>query len=80
MPGLRSKGALRRNFLLQQQSCQLVWHVEHHIMPAGKPSLPSAPFARLGVKLFERAIKATRQNVSDGREAVAGASDPRRLF
>ena len=49
-------------------------------MPARKPSLPPATFARLGVKLFERAIKATRQNVSDGREAVAGASDPRRLF
>ena len=45
-------------------------------MPARKPSLPPATFARLGVKLFERAIKATRQNVSDGREVVAGASDP----
>src|ERR1700730_12801676 len=65
---------------LQEQGRELVGHVEHHIMPAGKLLLPPAALSCLGVKLPERTVKATRQNVSDVCDAVAGAADLRRRF
>src|SRR5258706_10837898 len=65
---------------LQQKGRELVGHVEHHIMPACKLLLPPAALSCLGVKLAERTVMATRQTVSDGWHAVAGAADPRRRF
>src|SRR5467141_4213967 len=65
---------------LQQQGRELVGHVEHHIMPACKLLLPPAALSCLGVKLAERTIIATRQNVSDVCDAVARAAEPRRRF
>src|SRR5258706_14907366 len=53
----------------------MVGHAEHHIMPACKLLPPPAALSCLGVKLAERTFKATRQNVSDGCDAVAGAAD-----
>src|SRR3984893_18940205 len=55
---------------LQQQGRELVGHVEHHIMAACKLLLPPAALSCLGVKLAERTVMATRQNVSDGWHAV----------
>src|ERR1700730_6233726 len=49
-------------------------------MTACKLLLPPAALSCLGVKLSERTFKALRQNVSDGRDAVAGAGDLRRRF
>jgi hypothetical protein len=49
-------------------------------MPACKLRLPPAALPCLGVKLLERAVKATCQNVSDGCDVVAGAADPCRRF
>src|SRR5712672_4420755 len=49
-------------------------------MPACKLLLPPAALSCLGVKLAERTFKATRQNVSDICDAVAGAADLRRRF
>src|SRR5246500_4265814 len=65
---------------LQQQGCEFIGHVEHHIMPACKLLLPPAALSCLGVKLAERTFKATRQNVSDVCDAVAGAADLRWRF
>src|SRR6266478_5614264 len=65
---------------MQQQRRELVGHVEHHIMPACKLLLPPAALSCLGVKLAERTFKATRQNVSDVCDAVAGAADLRGRF
>src|ERR1700719_5114245 len=45
-------------------------------MPACKLLLPPVGLPCLGVKLLERAVKATCQNVSDGCDVVAGAADP----
>jgi hypothetical protein len=63
---------------LQQQGREFIGHVEHHIMPACKLLLPPAALSCLGVKLAERTFKATRPNVSDVCDAVAGAADLRR--
>src|SRR6202022_392909 len=49
-------------------------------MPACKFLLPPAALSCLGVKLPERTVKATRQNVSDVCDVVAGAADLRRRF
>src|SRR5712672_1849991 len=65
---------------LQQQGRELIGHVEHHIMPACKLLPPPAALSCLGVKLAERTFKATRQNVSDGCDVVAGAGDLRWRF
>src|SRR5882762_2438255 len=65
---------------LQQKGREFVGHVEHHIMPACKLLLPPAALSCLGVKLAERTFKATRQNVSDFCDVVAGAADLRRRF
>src|ERR1700758_2876570 len=65
---------------LQQQGCEFIGHVEHHIMPACKLLLPPSALSCFGVKLAERTFKATRQNVSDVCDAVAGAADLRRRF
>src|SRR5712671_4967053 len=65
---------------LQQKGREFVGHVEHHIMPACKLLLPPAALSCLGIKLAERTVMATRQDVSDGCHAVAGAADPRRRF
>src|SRR6202140_1463190 len=65
---------------LQQKGRELVGHLDHHIMPACKLLLPPAALSCLGVKLAETTVMATRQNVSDGWHAVAGAADPRRRF
>src|SRR5712672_4854906 len=65
---------------LQQQGREFIGHVEHHIMPACKLLPPPAALSCLGVKLAERTVKATRQNVSDVCDAVAGAADLRRRF
>src|SRR5262249_19030439 len=54
-----------------------LWHVKHHTMSARKLSLPPVALSRLGVELLERAVEGTRVNVSDGRDAVAGAADLR---
>jgi hypothetical protein len=50
------------------------------IMPACKLLLPPAALSCLGLKLAERTFKATRPNVSDVCDAVAGAADLRRRF
>src|SRR6266478_3448653 len=65
---------------LQQQGREFIGHVEHHIMPACKLLPPPAALSCLGVKLAERTFIATRQNVSDGCDAVAGPADLRRRF
>src|SRR6202023_2452962 len=65
---------------LQQQGRELVGHVEHHIMPACKLLPPPAALSCLGVKLAERTFIATRQNVPDGCDAVAGPAYLRRRF
>src|SRR4030081_2039381 len=65
---------------LQQKGRELIGHVERHIMPACKLLQPPAALSCLGVKLAEGTIMATRQNVSDVCDAVAGAADPRRRF
>src|ERR1700681_2215932 len=65
---------------LQQKGRELVGHVERHIMPACKLLQPPAALSCLGVKLAKGTIMATRQNVSDVCDAVAGAADPRRRF
>src|SRR6266403_5792215 len=62
---------------LLQQSRELIGHVEHHIMPACKLLPPPAALSRLGVKLAERTVEATRPNVSDVCDVVAGAADLR---
>src|ERR1700720_2943150 len=66
--------------VLQQQGREFIGHVERHIMPACKFLQPPAALSCLGVKLAERTVMATRQNVSDGWHAVAVAADPRRRF
>jgi hypothetical protein len=48
--------------------------------PHASSLLPPAALSCLGVKLPERTVKATRQNVSDVCDAVAGAADLRRRF
>src|SRR5258705_8360139 len=65
---------------LQQKGRELIGHVERHIMPACKLLQPPAALSCLGVKLAEGTIMATRQNVSDVCDAVAGAAEPRRRF
>src|SRR4029077_594053 len=65
---------------LQQQGREFIGHVEHHIMPACKLLPPPAALSCLGEKLAERTFIATRQNVSDGCDAVAGPADLRRRF
>src|SRR5258705_4095782 len=49
-------------------------------MPACNPPPPPAALSCLGVKLAKRTFIATRQNVSDGCDAVAGPADLRRRF
>src|SRR3982074_867714 len=66
--------------VLQQQGRELIGHVERHIMPACKVLQTPAALSCLGVKLAEGTIMATRQNVSDVCDAVAGAAEPRRRF
>src|ERR1700681_2283727 len=63
--------------VLQQQGRELIGHVERHIMPACKLLQPPAALSCLGVKLAERTVMATRQNVSDVCDAVAGAGTVR---
>src|SRR5258708_10979650 len=65
---------------LQQKGRELVGHVERHIMPACKLLQPPAALSCLGVKLAERTVIASRQDVSDVCDAVAGAADLRRRF
>src|SRR5258708_38588471 len=65
---------------LQQKGRGLIGHVERHIMPASKLLQPPAALSCLGIKLAEGTIIATRQNVSDVCDAVAGAADLRRRF
>ena len=64
--------------VLQQQGRELIGHVERHIMPACKLLQPPAALSCLGVKLAEGTIMATRQNVSDVCDAVAGAAEQAR--
>src|SRR5260370_2528358 len=81
LPSLQQTMAAARSLCpLQQQGRELVGHVEHHIMPACKLLLPPAALSCLGVKLVEGTFKATRLNVSDVCDAVAGAADLRRRF
>jgi alkyl hydroperoxide reductase subunit AhpC len=72
-PSLERTGGGRFLCPLQQQGRELVGHVEHHVMPACELLLPPAALSCLGVKLAERTVKATRQNVSDFCDVVAGA-------
>src|SRR5579859_4530386 len=49
-------------------------------MPAPKLLPPPVALSRLGIKLAERTVIATRPNVSDVCDVVAGAADLRRRF
>src|ERR1700680_3138331 len=81
LPSLQQTMAAGRSLrVLQQQGRELIGHVERHIMPACKLLQPPAALSCLGVKLAEGTIMATRQNVSDVCDAVAGAAEPRRRF
>src|SRR5260370_14687052 len=81
LPSLQQTMAAARSLRpLQQKGREFVGHVEHHIMSACKLLLPPAALSCLGVKLAERTVMATRQNVSDVWHAVPAAAHPPRPF
>jgi hypothetical protein len=57
---------------LQQQCSEVSRHVEHRVVSARKLLPPPTALRCELVKLPKRAVPAARQNVSDGRQTIAG--------